>query len=273
MSILAASFFYVNEPIVDMKENPMHDSKVVSQTFFSEKVDVEKANGDWSFIITPDGYSGWVWSKSLVNLPVPYNTTLKTSRLAAHIYGVKDTEYGPIKTVPYCSQLQALDTTDPRWLKIALPDGRESYIQKGDVAVEAELSNKKELVEFSQKFLGLPYTWGGRSSFGYDCSGFIQMLYKQIGVNLERDSKQQILDSRLKMIAIDELKPGDLVFFGKSEQRIMHVGMYIGEGQFIQSTARENKPWIRISNLSDFEWSGHSDAYYPYRTARQLKDE
>ncbi|MCP5492677.1 MAG: C40 family peptidase [Chlamydiales bacterium] len=95
--------------------------------------------------------------------------------------------------------------------------------------------------QFSQKFLGLLYIWGGRSSFGYDCSGFVQMLYSQIGIKLQRDAKQQILDSRLQSIKIDELKLGDLIFFGKSDQRIMHVGMYIGNEQFIHATARENK--------------------------------
>jgi uncharacterized protein YgiM (DUF1202 family) len=262
--------FYVNEPVVNMRESPSHESKVVSQTFFSEEVCLEKEANNWLSIRTPDGYSGWIESGSVVNRATPYETSLKVSRLVSHIYGIKDTEYGPIQSLPYGSKLQVLEETDSRWLKIALPDGRECYIQKGDVAIEPVLSNKKELVQFSQKFLDLPYTWGGRSSFGYDCSGFVQMLYNKIGVNLRRDSKQQIVDSRFQTIVIEELETGDLIFFGKSEQKIMHVGLYIGHQQFIHSTVRENKPWLRISNLSDFEWSGHQDAYYPYRAARQL---
>lgn len=269
--ILASGFFYINEPVIDMRESPSVDSKVVSQALFSEEVCLQEMCGEWSCIHTPDGYSGWILSECLTNLAEPYETHLKTSRLMTHLYGVKDTEWGPIKSLPYGSKLKLLDSTDSRWLKIALPDGLECYVQRGDVAEEPILLYKYELPHFSQKFLGLPYTWGGRSSFGYDCSGFIQMLYSQIGVNLQRDSKQQILDSRFRSIAIEELGPGDLIFFGKSAQKIMHVGMYIGDDQFIHASSRENKPWIRISRLSDFEWSGVPNAYYPYRTARQCK--
>jgi cell wall-associated NlpC family hydrolase len=269
LCILAASLFYVNEPVVDMRESPTHESKTVSQTIFSEDITVENEFEDWAYITTPDQYSGWIPTNSFVATNKPYNASLKVSRLAAHIYGVKDTEFGPIKTLPYGSQLQSLDETDPRWIKIALPDGKECYIQKGDVTSEHKLSNKEDLVAFSQKFLGLPYTWGGRSSFGYDCSGFVQMLYNQIDIALQRDSKLQVDDRRFQTVSMSDVEAGDLIFFGKSEQKISHVGMYLGNGQFIHSTVRECQPWIRVSNLSDFEWSGHKEATFPYRIFKQ----
>jgi len=268
--VLASGFFYVNEPVIDMREEPSSASKVASQTIFSENVKVQEESDDWSCIITPDGYSGWVLSKSLINLSQPYHSSITTARLRAHVYGIMDTEYGHIKSLPYGTKLKSLDSTNSRWIKIALPDGLECYIQKGDVANETPLLSKEDLIPFSQKFLGLPYTWGGRSSFGYDCSGFVQMLYSHMGIHLQRDARQQILDSRFRVIDLSELEPGDLIFFGRSPQKITHVGMAIGEGQFIHAAAQENQPWIRISNLSDFEWSGNEKALYPYRTARQL---
>jgi len=269
LCVLASSFFCISNPVVDMREDPSEKSKVVSQAIFAEQVRKEKVWEKWSYIRTPDGYKGWILSENLVK--APYNSDLKVTRPRAHIYGVKDTEYGPIKTVPYGSMVQLLDASDERWIKIALPDGSEGYIQKGDVAEEPKLSHKSELVAFSQKFLGLPYTWGGRSSFGYDCSGFVQMLYSHIGIELQRDARQQVLDKRLVTTTLDQLELGDLLFWGKSEQKILHVGMYIGNNQFIHATSRENKPWIRISSLTDFEWSADENAYYPYRIAKRLK--
>lgn len=272
MCFLASSLFYINVPVVNMRENPTNESAVVSQATFAEKIAVEKETEGWSYIATSDGYSGWVQSSACVSLPQPYEASLTVSRpLGAHLYHVKDTEFGPVKTLPYGSQLRAVDETDARWIQVLLPDSTFAYIQKGDVLPESKLMHKEELIEFSQKFLNLPYTWGGRSSFGFDCSGFVQMLYGKIGINLQRDSKQQVKDARFRLVSEKELEPGDLLFFGKSEQKIMHVGLYIGKGQFIHATARENKPWIRISQLTDFEWSGHPNAYYPYRTARQLR--
>lgn len=276
---LKTRLHYIQASVVNMREQPISNSKVVSQALFAEEISMEEEADKWVYITTPDGYRGWVESNVIATLPDAYphfqssqsRHSVKVSRLSAHLYAVKDIEYGPLLTISYGVKLQVLDDEDVRWMKVALPNEREAYIQKGDVVPEPEMTQKSELIDFSQRFLGLPYTWGGRSSFGYDCSGFVQMLYFQMGVNLERDAKQQILDERFKTIDLEDLESGDLIFFGKSDQKIMHVALYIGNEQFIHATARENQPYIRVSRLSDFEWSGHSDAYYPYRLARQLK--
>lgn len=268
--LLAVSLFFMNEPVASMRETPEPEGRVASQAVFPEKIIVEKEQDDWSYIITPDNYAGWVPTNSYVKRETPYETSATVSRLSAHVYGVKDTEFGPIITLPFGSRLQVIDDQDARWAQVSLPDSRVCYIQKGDIAPIEKFNDKVDLASFSMQFLGLPYTWGGRSSFGFDCSGFTQMLYSQIDLQLQRDSKQQIKDPRFKTIAIEDLESGDLIFFGKSEEKITHVGMSIGGGRFIHSSVRENKPWIRVSSLSDHEWSGNSENF-PYRQARQLK--
>lgn len=252
----------IHLPFVEMREKPARESKIVSQALFGEEVQVVKPGAGWFSIATPDGYSGWVPAGSFVNLKKPYQTDLEISRLQAHIYAKAETEFGPLLTLPHGSKLHLIDGSDPRWLQILLPDGREGFIQKGDVETESF-----ELVSFAKKFLGIPYTWGGRSSFGYDCSGFVQMLYAQLGIRLLRDARQQIAQGR--PIAMGQLDLGDLIFWGKSEENIGHVGMYLEEGEFIHATARENKPYLRMSQLTDLEWSGDEKAYYSYRCARR----
>jgi len=263
------AFFYINEAVIDMRKDPLAESKIVSQALFAERVTIQEEFDQWLKITTPDGYSGWIVSSSVVTRLEPYETTVKTSRLIAHVYGLKDTEYGPIKSLGYGSRLKVLDQKDKRWLKIALPDGRESYIQRGDVMTQKISLTKADLANLSQKFNGLPYTWGGRSSFGYDCSGFVQMLYSQIGIDLQRDAREQVLDRRFNRTDIDKLEPGDLIFFGASAERITHVGMSIGDNLFIHATSAENQPWIRVSQLSDIYWSGGTGTPHPYRTARK----
>lgn len=269
--LLISTLFYVNEPIAVMREKAAHDSEVVSQALFSEQVAILDSFAEWSKIETDDGYTGWTLTQALTATSAPYESDTKTSRLSAHIYSMKDTVFGPIKTLPYGSKVKVIEDADVRWLKIALPDGHECYIQRGDVVPEPVLERKGDLVEFSKKFLNLPYTWGGRSSFGFDCSGFVQMLYKKIGINLQRDSGLQINDNRFVTVEKEQLEPGDLIFFGKSKEKIIHVGMSIGEGYFIHSVVRENKPWLRISHLSDLEWSGVTSPNFPYREFKQLK--
>jgi gamma-D-glutamyl-L-lysine dipeptidyl-peptidase len=257
-------FTYIHVPVADMREKAASDSKVVSQALFGEKVFPGEREGEWTSIITPDGYTGWVKSACLIGRS-EYPQAIEVSRLSAHVYPVADTEYGPLMTLPFGSKLEALDQSDSRWIPIRLIDGKEAFIQKGDVIPE-----EHDLRSLSQKFLGLPYTWGGRSSFGYDCSGFVQMLYHRLGIQLPRDARQQILDPRCKPIALDQLALGDLIFFGKSEKEIKHVGMSLGENLFIHTSPRENKPYLRISALADWEWSGREDTPNPFRTARRL---
>lgn len=260
---------YIIEPVLNMREEPSIKSKVASQAIFSEQITVHEKEKGWLLITTPDRYSGWIEDRGYVETENAFLPSLYVSRLAAHLYSVKDTEYGPIKTLPYGSQLALIDDNETRWLTVALTDGTVCYIQRGDVSFEKVDRDNNGLAEFSRKFLGLPYTWGGRSSFGYDCSGFVQMLYSQKGVTLPRDSKDQIQDARFKAVDFEELGPTDLLFFGRSEDRVSHVGMYIGSRNFIHATVRECQPWIRISNLEEFEWSGKSESF-PYRAARKF---
>lgn len=243
-----------------MREAPKALSKVVSQALFGEVVEVRERNGEWILIATPDRYEGWVKADSILGRDQPYPGEIETTRLNAHIYETPDTEYGPLMTLPYGSKLQVLDSSDPRWIQIRLIDERTVFIQKGDVA-----STPFELISFSKQFLGLPYTWGGRSSFGFDCSGYVQMIYGRLGISLPRDARDQIQHG--KKVPLEELHLGDLIFWGKSENEIKHVGMSLGGETFIHTSVRENLPFLRISKVSDFEWSGHKDAFYPFRSA------
>ena len=257
--VLATTLYFVKDPAVTMREMPDDTARVASQTVFAEKVEVKEQKDGWCSIVTPDKYEGWVHATSLVGTEKPYEPTDAITRLAAHIYGVKDTEYGPVLTLPYGAKVKVIDKSDPRWIAISLPDGRQCYVQRGDIEPEPSLRTKADLAGFSQKFLGLPYTWGGRTSFGYDCSGFVQMLYSRIGINMLRDSRQQVLDERFATVDREKLEAGDLIFFGKATGRIGHVGMYLGSDTFIHSTVREQKPWIHISTLSDPDWNGTGD--------------
>ena len=127
-----------------------------------------------------------------------------------------------------------------------------------------------EMCAFSQNFLGLPYTWGGRSSFGYDCSGFVQMLYRQMGIFLPRDSKDQCHWSGFREILEGEIDSGDLIFFGSGINKITHVGMYLEKGKFIHATVAENMPYIRTSSIESVEWRNDGKGRFPFQTIRRL---
>jgi hypothetical protein len=91
------------------------------------------------------------------------------------------------------------------------------------------------VVQAASKYLGVPYAWGGTdASTGFDCSGLVQQVYSDLGVDLPRTSSQQATSGRA-VASLAEAQPGDLVFYDYSSSRpgIDHVGIYIGNGQMI----------------------------------------
>jgi len=107
----------------------------------------------------------------------------------------------------------------------------------------------------AERFIGIPYLWGGNTVVeGMDCSGFVRAVYNLCGVNIPRTSGEQFKVGR--GVARDELTDGDLVFFGSSEQKINHVGIYVGNDNFVHAPRRGDE--IKISSL---QGNGFSKRY------------
>lgn len=136
---------------------------------------------------------------------------------------------------------------------------RRGFMQKGDLnpggrAAEWAWHTLPELraglVATALRFLGVPYRWGGTSSFGIDCSGFVQLLYRLHGLYLPRDANQQAKYERMKPISRDELVPGDLLFFNDYG----HVGMAISHHEFIHASTHD-QPLVQISRVDEPHWT------------------
>jgi cell wall-associated NlpC family hydrolase len=257
--------FVVTVPVANMFSGPSADVDVVSQAIFSTNVDELAEQPGWVKIRTPeDGYTGWVSSADLVELHgnAGYATTgeiAEVEELRAHLYrDASVTAHAPLLTLPFEARLEVVrEKPGGRWLQVDLPDGRKAWVQQGDVVLSANGGadlkphmSVPEMVEFSHRFLGLPYTWGGSSSFGYDCSGFVQMLMRQRGYLIPRDADVQAAWSGFEPVKVSALRAGDVLFFG-GHGKITHTGMYIGHGKFIQATTHDH-PVIQISPLNAY---------------------
>lgn len=100
----------------------------------------------------------------------------------------------------------------------------------------------------AERFVGIPYRWGGNTVVdGMDCSGFARAVYNLCGVNIPRTSREQYLVG--DAVARDELKDGDLVFFGASADEITHVGIFVGNGRFVHAPHRGDD--IKVSTLDE----------------------
>lgn len=252
--------YVVAVPVANMYRGPSSDTDVVSQTIYGSMVTVLEIKADWANIKTFDDYSGWTPPLALRQRSTPYAASAPMARVAqrgAHLYREPDvTAHAPLLTLPFDSRLEVLSPprNSERWLKVRLADGGEAYVQAGDVSADATALTIDQMIALAKKFMGVTYTWGGSSSFGFDCSGFTQMLQRQRGVIMPRDADLQAAWSGVAPVERKDLQAGDLLFFGDSAAYITHTGMYIGNGEFIHDTTHEH-PGVQINKLDDAPWT------------------
>ena len=114
------------------------------------------------------------------------------------------------------------------------------------------------IISTAKKYIGVPYLWGGTTPSGFDCSGFVQYVFKAHGISLNRTCETQYKHGTY--VSKSNLQPGDLVFFQNTYKAgISHVGIYIGNGQFIHASSSKG---VVISNLSSSYYVSH---YYGAR--------
>ncbi len=249
----------VLSPVANMYSKPSEDADVVSQAIYGSNVGVVERQEGWARIRTADDYTGWTPLSALLpgKAYAASGRVAEVASLFAHIYREADvTAHAPLLTVPFESRLEvvAQPPGQARWLQVRLPDGRAGWVQTGDIAFDAKPLGIPEMLEFSKRFLGLPYTWGGTSTFGYDCSGFAQMLVRRRGLLMPRDAQPQADWSGMAPVERKDLKPGDLLYFGGSAKEITHTGVYLSDGKFIDATTWQT-PMVRIDDLNDAHWS------------------
>ena len=123
------------------------------------------------------------------------------------------------------------------------PKKREDQVQKRDRSDMGNIAART-----AERFVGIPYRWGGDTVVdGMDCSGFVRAVYNLCGVNIPRTSREQYRVG--EVVGREELKDGDLVFFGASSDEINHVGIFVGNGRFVHAPRRGDD--IKVSAMDE----------------------
>ncbi|KAB0664099.1 peptidoglycan-binding protein [Oryzomonas japonica] len=106
----------------------------------------------------------------------------------------------------------------------------------------------------AERFVGIPYRWGGENVVdGMDCSGFVRAVYNLCGLSIPRTSRDQFKAG--DQVAKDDLRDGDLLFFGSSADSISHVGIYVGSGRFVHAPRRGED--IKVSAVDESYFERH----------------
>lgn len=247
-----APWALVNRPVTDLRRQPRSLAERLSQGLLGEAVRILEAGPEWSRVqMVRDSYLGWIHTAALLRCTqeeaqayqaacqVFVTAELLPARLDPH--GEAENQAGKL---PFGLRLPVIARQDGL-AQVRLPDGRAWWApQDGLLNLEQCPRPDAEGIAFAlelfRRFTGVPYLWGGRTPFGYDCSGLAGAFWDFLGVTLPRDADQQFAAGQP---VESPPQPGDLLFFGEARpdqpsQRyahVTHVAISLGGDEIIHS--------------------------------------
>lgn len=241
--------------IVPVRSEPSDRSEMVNQLLFGDLLEVLESSGNWIRIRTwHDAYEGWCDRKQIQLLTDETIEILKGSSLqvVTDITATLSTRGRPSIILPAASSLFSLSNG-----LIAGPGG-DYNLTEGNAELP-ECRSYEEISEAASVYLNAPYLWGGRSPFGIDCSGLIQVVFKMKGINLKRDASQQAAQGRLISL-IEESRAGDVAFFDNEEGNIIHTGIITGMGSIVHASGS-----VRIDPLDHHGIYNKAEGKYSHK--------
>ncbi|WP_136465883.1 C40 family peptidase [Flagellimonas onchidii] len=267
----------INVSVANLRSNPKHSAELATQATLGTMVNILKKEGEWYWIQTPDGYLAWVDYGGIIPLPKKdldlWKNAEKLIYTKTYGHSYQNKNNGDIVSDLVAGDILKIIEEHPDYFYVEYPDRRTAYIKKGEADryllwLESLHPTENQLVATAETLMGVPYLWGGTSTKGVDCSGFTKTVYFLNGMVIPRDASQQVnagipLDSAG---SFENLKKGDLLFFGKkatdsTKEKVVHVGMWIGNNKFIHSAGR-----VKISSTEP-----GSDNYDEYNVNRYLR--
>jgi hypothetical protein len=217
--------------VCPVRETPNHRSEMTSQLLLGEQVHVLDNSVDgWLQIRSlHDGYEGWCQAIQLAELQDPvepigyFDFELGFANVNGQpmpVFMGTPVYQNPIKAGVFSISFTGLST--------GLPE---------------EYDNQVQVAEIAFQYLNTPYLWGGRTFAGIDCSGFVQMVYRQLGIHMQRDAWMQATEGE-SIGFLQEAQPGDLAFFDEPDGRITHVGILLNDHEIIHSSGK-----VRIDDI------------------------
>lgn len=253
----------INLSVSNVRTNPDHPAELSTQSLLGTPIKVLK-KGQWGFFLvqTPDGYISWLDDDGFQMMnETEWNEWKQSQKI------IYTNEFGwayekPDKSSQHISDLVAgnllkILNEEKDFYFVEFPDKRTAYVlksesEKFDQWYSSLNPSGESILSTAYRFMGVPYLWGGTSSKGMDCSGFTKTVYFLNGIILPRDASQQVHTGELvdTKNGWENLQAGDLLFFGSKanddrKERITHVAIYIGDGDFIHAAGR-----VRINSFN-----------------------
>lgn len=258
---------------INLRSKPTTTAKVIGK-LSNKTVKILSKSGAW-YKVSYNGLTGWV-SADFVSTSAASASTQNTNNTLSGLISksnvnVRATPSSSAKIVTkLTNEKVSILSSSGNWYKISY--GKTiGWVSKDLVSVSKSSSSttkqttlRNRLILCSRGYLGTRYVYGGSTPKGFDCSGFTSYVYKKCGIKINRTATQQAAQG--KYVSKSNLQPGDLVFFdtdGSGGKSISHVGIYIGNSNFIHASSGKSKRKVTISSLNE---SFYAKAYVTGRT-------
>ncbi|NVO19342.1 MAG: C40 family peptidase [Bacteroidetes bacterium] len=218
--------------IVPVWSEPSWRSEMVTQLLFGESYEIMDEKDGWLLVSgTADHYEGWINGGMSSLIDTSYyekmisKDAFKVDEIVAKATNLKD------NTTIHLVKGSLLPLLNEGIVDL----GSNTFQFHGSYSAFPKQPDISKLESEALSYLNAPYLWGGRSPFGIDCSGFVQMVYRNCGINLPRDARQQVeLGDIISFIS--ETVKGDLAFFENTAGTIIHVGILLGDNKIIHAS-------------------------------------
>lgn len=235
-----------------MREEPSERAEMTSQLLFGDAYQVLHKNGDWLRIKTADcSYEGWI---NAISFNLLHDMDVE-NYLSAPKYVLKE-------LLLFIKEFET-NITFPIFAGSSFPNPQGEMLILGDAIFIIQLPEETkpkqhpsltpkqyDLLRFSSLFLEAPYLWGGRTFAGIDCSAFVQLTFKSVGISLPRDAAQQATCGE-NVDFIHEIVAGDLAFFGNENGDIIHTGIITGHDKIIHASGKVKINTIDSTGIFD----------------------
>ena len=230
------SFGIADLSLIPMRSEKSDRSEMISQILFGEMYQVLEMDEKWVYVrLIHDGNEGWIDRKMYVPVSDEYVVKYRSESpmLTTEVFNIitKDGDYGN-KLIVAGSVLPFFDVITKKMMI-----GEDSYTLVSKIKDVGIDSLRDLIIDYALMYYNTPYLWGGRSPYGIDCSGLVQIVYRMAGIDLPRDAADQVNGGQ-DFSFVEEALPGDLAFFGDDTGVITHVGIIWEQNRIIHASGR-----------------------------------
>ncbi len=220
----------VNIPVADLRREPSFQSERVSQALFNTSAELGEEKENYISAILPGGYTGWI-QKSHLFYPVSKSFSGKHLQVNAPFFPVFAADRKRKISVLTFNTAVRVFRQSGSWVSVGSNEKALGWAKK-ECLIDPVMKrfSVADLLEKGKEFFGTPYLWGGISSFGFDCSGFLFTLFDFFGKKIPRDTIEQVKTG--EEVSFEKVKAGDLLFFPG------HVALYAGQNKILHANLR-----------------------------------